>query len=121
MTVHQHPAAMKAPPAAVMRVLERFDRGELEGFISIAIGLLDIADGDSDVEDATNLEDDFHLTDSVLINGTDGPGCRISDPSAQCDEDELSTDLSRAFSDAPGCTISDNDFEHDGREEERHP
>jgi len=116
MTMHLHPTAANVPPAAVMRVLRQFDREELECFICVAIGLLDLADGDPDVEDATDLEDDFALSENAQNWVSDGPGCPIADPSAQCDEDELSTDLSRGFSEKPGCPISDNDIEHDGRE-----
>jgi hypothetical protein len=84
MSVHQHPTAAIAPPAAAMRVLERFERRELEGFIAVAIDLLDTMAGDPEAEE------------------DDDPG--------QCDEDELNTDLSRAFSGEPGCPISDPDM-----------
>ena len=39
------------PPAAVSRILRRFDRDQLAGFIAVAIDLLDVADGDPDDED----------------------------------------------------------------------
>jgi hypothetical protein len=129
MTVHQHPAAANVPPAAVMRVLQQFDRAELEGFISIAIGLLDVADGDADIENATNIEDDFALTGNAqTFAELSGPGCPIADvgevddeaedddPAGQCDEDGINTDYGRTLSGSPGCPISDNDIEHDGRE-----
>ena len=35
-----------APPAAISRVLATFDRDQLEAFIEVAIGLLDLADGE---------------------------------------------------------------------------
>ena len=66
----------------VERILSRFDRAQLEGFIAVAIDLLDVADGDVDIEpngdelDSTGAEDDFidhgpgHLR---------GPGCPIAD------------------------------------------
>ncbi len=38
------------PPAAVSRVLATFDRDQLAGFITVAIDLLDLADGDTDLE-----------------------------------------------------------------------
>lgn len=116
MSIHQHPTAAMAPPAAVMRVLERFQRGELEGFIAVAIDLLDTLSGDPEAEDAIDLEDDFAFSQNAQLYLLDGPGCPISDPSAQCDEDELSTDLGRVWDHGPGCMISDNDIEHDGRE-----
>ncbi len=52
-----HPNSI--PPApAVMRVLGKFDRQSLASFISVAIDLLDVLDGDPDLE-ATATEDDF--------------------------------------------------------------
>jgi len=48
-----------APPAAITRVLATFDRNQLEGFIAVALDLLDLADGDPEAEDSTDLEDDF--------------------------------------------------------------
>lgn len=45
-----HPAADPAPPAAITRILAQFDRPQLEGSIEVAIGLLDVADGDPDLE-----------------------------------------------------------------------
>jgi len=75
-TIHQHPSAL----APVERVLAAFDRNQLAGFIEVAIGLLDLADGDPDLEpngdelDGTGGEDDF-----VDYEGN-GPGCPVSDP-----------------------------------------
>ena len=40
-----------APMPTVMRTLAKFDRESLEGFITVAISLLDIVDGDADYED----------------------------------------------------------------------
>ena len=48
-SMHQHPSA-RPPMPAVARILARYDRPALEGFISVAIGLLDVIDGDCDVE-----------------------------------------------------------------------
>jgi hypothetical protein len=38
--------AYAAPPAAISRLLARFDREQLAGFIEVAIDLLDVAAGD---------------------------------------------------------------------------
>ena len=48
--LHHHPAALPPMPA-VTRILSRFDRPKLEGFITVAIGLLDVMDGEADAED----------------------------------------------------------------------
>ena len=47
--LHNHPFS-SPPPAAVMRVLSRFDRPRLEAFVAVAIDLLDTFDGDADLE-----------------------------------------------------------------------
>lgn len=80
----QHPAT--TPPApAVMRVLGRFDRQALASFITVAIDLLDIVDGDPDEEangdelDGSAAEDDFTTGDSG-DSYLCGAGCPVSDP-----------------------------------------
>ena len=87
------PAALAVPPAAVSRVLSRFDRPAIEGFIAIAIDLLDLADGDAD------LEPDGDETDGSLAE--DEPCARFE-----------------TLCGGPGCGISDPDDGRDGREEE---
>lgn len=52
-----HPPFTPAPPAAITRVLSRFDRTALAGFIEVAIDLLDVAEGDTDAEDNGDEED----------------------------------------------------------------
>lgn len=60
-TVIQHPAAI-APMPAVTRILARFDRRQLAGFIEVAIGLLDVMDGDADLE-GSNWPEDVRAVD----------------------------------------------------------
>jgi len=75
-----HPARQPAPSAAVSRVLSRFTRAELEGFVAVAIDLMDVADGDPDLEIGDDLEDDFLLSPYALAYSEGrGPGCEISD------------------------------------------
>lgn len=79
------------PPAAITRILSRFDREQLEGFVAVAIDLMDLADGDPDIEDGDAAEED--------------------DPSGQCDEDGVNTSgglyAHGSRHDGPGCPISD--------------
>jgi hypothetical protein len=78
-------ALASSPFAAtpIEQILSRFDRAQLEGFISVAIELLDIADGDLDVEpngdelDGDMSEDDFCWQNANWIGA---PGCPVSDP-----------------------------------------
>lgn len=83
------------PPAAVMRMLALHSREQLEGFVEVAIGLLDLVDGDPDVEgiddDAEPVDDDTELNgderdssnaeDECLAGYVphEGPGCPIAD------------------------------------------
>lgn len=100
--------------APVMRVLSRFDRQQLEAAAEVLIALMDLQDGDPDLE-VTDAEDDF-----ANLRGDGMPGCPLADaaevddepeeddPQGACDEDEISTSLAnRAWQDGPGCPISD--------------
>lgn len=80
------------PPAPVLQIMTRYSRAEIEGFISVAIGLLDLKDGDPDVEANGDEEDSTQAEDEAGGHTRYGGG--------------------------PGCSISDPDHEHDGREHE---
>lgn len=77
----QRPAPLPPMPA-IARILALYQRDQLAGFIEVAIGLLDLADGDPDIEpngdelDGTGGEDDF------MDHAHAGPGCPVSDPDA---------------------------------------
>lgn len=107
-----------APAAPVMRVLSRFDRAQIETFAEIAIALLDLQDGDPDLE-VTDAEDDFLTLPATLDFG---PGCQVADaaevddepeeddPQGACDEDEVNTALAnRNWGAGPGCPIADGE------------
>jgi hypothetical protein len=70
-----------------MRMLARFDRPKVEAFAEISIALLDLIDGDPDLEE------------------DDDPG--------QCTEDEVSTNLEALWNGRPGCAISDPEEDDD--------
>jgi hypothetical protein len=77
-----------APAAAISRVLATFDRDQLAGFIEVAIGLLDVADGDPDLEEdddpGQSTEDEISYGNPGF--GARGPGCAISDPDVARDD-----------------------------------
>lgn len=78
-----------APPAAITRVLSRFDRDQLTGFIKVAIDLLDLADDDSDLEPSGDeLDGDHGSEDEFVLHSHHmaGPGCAISDPDTAADD-----------------------------------
>lgn len=87
--------------------------GEIEGLlsrVSILIARLDRMDGDPDLEEP-DLEDSF-LPAAYMNRWSDGPGCSISDPKGQDDEDGVNTGVRKfwlhgvEYSGA-GCPISD--------------
>jgi len=45
------PEALTHNLPAILRILTRYDRPKMEGFIAVAIDLLDMLDGDPDIED----------------------------------------------------------------------
>lgn len=67
-----------APMPAVAAVLGRYKPEQLASFIEVAIGLLDLAEPDPDIEDATDLEDDFALSPQA-IGYASGIGCEVAD------------------------------------------
>lgn len=60
------------PMPAVARILSRFDRKQLHGFIAVAIDLADAMDGDSDFEGQCNEDEVSRCTDLGLAVRGDG-------------------------------------------------
>lgn len=83
--------ASQIPPAPVLAVLSRYRREDIEAFIAIAIDLVDLADGDPDLEDATDAEDEG-LSPEAIENGSDGPGCILMDNSNEDDREDDRSD-----------------------------
>ncbi len=100
-----------APPAAVSRVLSRFDRPALEGFIAVALDLLDLADGDADMEEAGDEQDGGFAEDEPAVRFaemTNGPGCIESDPDEGIDDknhDGIDEDREEEHGDHPAYGI----------------
>lgn len=99
---------------AVARILSRFDRTQLEAFVSVAIDLMDVVDGDPDRE----VEDPAGETVPVIDDPEVEPDEDDGDPDLEANGDEL--DGSGAEDDfgphsagafpGPGCPIADPDF-----------
>lgn len=104
-----------SPPApAVMAILNRFNRTELGNAIEVLVALLDVWDGDSDLEE-NDAEDSFELSEWARAQAK-GPGCNVSDPDKGVEDDGEQTrdeddwyDFGRA---GPGCPISDPDGQY---------
>ncbi len=77
-----------APMPAVALILSRLDRTQLGSFVEIAIELMDVADGNTDVEtngdelDGSSAEEDIWGHGG---NGMDGPGCSLADAGEEDD------------------------------------
>ena len=73
-------AIAPTPPAAISRVLATFNREQLEGFVAVAIDLMDMADGDPDEGDPFNEDEPaFDAASRATVNGkVEGPGDPIS-------------------------------------------
>ena len=74
------------PMPAVARILSRFDRDQLHGFIAVAIDLADAMDGDSDTEANGDELDGNASEEDFMYHGGDGPGCPIADPDYAVDD-----------------------------------
>ena len=96
----------KSRSFALAAALRRFDRTQIDCAIEVLIAVLDAADGDPDAETGNDLEDDFALSPRAIYMA-DGPGCEITDPDAQCSEDEISCGSSGIHGQGAGCALSD--------------
>jgi hypothetical protein len=72
------PNAIPRMPA-VARILARHDRGRLKAFITVAIDLLDVLDGDSDLEGECSEYEVSRCTDTGQPVQGNGAGCSIAD------------------------------------------
>ena len=69
---------MIPPMPAVARVLSRYDRGKLAAFVTVAIDLLDVLDGDPDREGECSEDEVSRCTDLGRPVPSDQPGCDLS-------------------------------------------
>lgn len=67
------------PMPAVARILSRHDRGKLAAFVTVAIDLLDVLDGDPDREGECSEDEVSRCTDIGQPVRGNGPGCDIAD------------------------------------------
>ena len=110
------------PMPAVARILARFERDQLAGFIAVALDLLDTIDGDPEAEDNADREaTDGDGSDQAWVEWTSMRAAQKrghnllageeddeeDDPSGQCDEDGVNTDLAMRRGNGAGCPISD--------------
>lgn len=75
---HDYGRASAVPLSAVLASIPSYPRPVIERLVSRMIEHLDTADGDPDLEDATNAEDEG-ITWAASIRNY-GAGCPVSDP-----------------------------------------
>ena len=85
MAVHAPITASSPRATPIAQILSRFDRKQLSAFITVAVDLLDVIDGDADQEEV-DAEDSFALSPAAIYF-TSGPGCDIADPDKAIDDD----------------------------------
>ena len=99
-------AASSLPLDLILDTIPSLPRPLLARMVAKMIDRLDSMDGDADIE---GQHDEDDLTTAFFLVDRDGPGCPISDPCGQCDEDEISTEFGRVFyMSGPGCPIADD-------------
>lgn len=67
------------PMPAVARILSRHNRSNLAAFVTVAIDLLDVLDGDPDREGECSEDEISRCTDLGRPVRGNGPGCDIAD------------------------------------------
>ena len=127
------------PTHAVARILASFDRAKLGNFVEVAIGLMDVDDGDPELEPNGDERGDQAWIEWNTMGGSQKSGHNLlagEEDGEDCDpaEDDDPADTGNSededltsngwqhpalAADGPGCRLSDpGGCEHDGREEE---
>jgi hypothetical protein len=129
------------PPAAAAHIagqlLNRHSPHEIAEAVEVLLDVLNLMGGDPEAEDDDPDEVAGDEGDVAWIEwqnthpgkrshnyaGSDHEDAEEDDPSGQCDEDEVNTDLAMACGGGPGCTIADSDVgiddePHDGEHDD---
>lgn len=80
--------AERLPVDVALAIIPSLPRSYLERLVQSLVDHLDTEDGDPDREDATDAEDDFHITKSAIAWAADGAGCIISDSHEDDDRED---------------------------------
>lgn len=99
MGVISHPSFPPSAAALIAaRLLNRHSTSEIGHAIEILMDVLDLMDGDADVELNGDERDGQPSEDEFMLHGTHGPGCPLSDPDT-------------CVTDAPHDKAEEGDFE----------
>lgn len=74
------------PIDIALSLIPSLPRAHLEQLVQRLVDGLDEQDGDPDLEDATDAEDDFSLSDQALCSRDTGPGCVLADQDLAVDD-----------------------------------
>ena len=105
------------PMPAVARILARFERDQLAGFIAVALDLLDTIDGDPDAEDNADREaTDGDDQDQAWIEWTTMRGPQKRGPSVLSGQEDDEEDDAPEDDDPGGGNVTDerHDVECEG-------
>lgn len=98
-----------APAAPLMRVLSRFDRAKIEAFAEVSIALLDLIDGDPDLEPEEDMGEEERGEQGGWGNGVDQRGLIAGAMAWHCDDAEDDDPKGGAIDDEPQDPDSDFD------------
>lgn len=74
------------PADIALSLIPSLPRAHLEQLVQRLVDRLDEEDGDPDLEDATDAEDDFSLSDDARDGWGSGPGCILADQDLAVDD-----------------------------------
>ncbi len=98
-----------APAAPLMRLLSRFDRAKVEAFAEVRIALLDLIDGDPDLEPEEDKGEEERGEQGGWGNGIDQRGLTAGVMAWHCDDCEDDDPAGGAIDDEPHDPMGDYD------------
>lgn len=76
----------RLPADIALAIIPSLPRAQLEQLVQRLVDRMDEEDGDTDLEDATDVEDDFNLTEQARYGYGSGPGCILADQDLSVDD-----------------------------------
>ncbi len=99
--------------AQAAAVMAQFDRDKIASAVEVLVNLLDVLDGDPDLEGECSEDEISRCSDMGRPARGDGPGCDIADAGGVHDEDGINT-MFLLDAEGAGCPISDPGEYEDG-------
>lgn len=108
LTGGRYPVITRSDLTGAAALLANLDRSVIASAVEVLVNLLDVLDGDPDVEangdelDGNGAEDDFCEHNTPL--SLQGPGCPIADPDTAIDDSGCDEDADREPEDGTYCS-----------------